>query len=269
MWCDSAGPAAPRLPRRYEKARKLKEYIGSIRETYQRNWDSKDRAERQVGRGVRSTLGSSPALEVPAGAGAALRQTERAAFAGAVPGPGRWRSTWPAHEPRAGRQAPHRLRHPTPPPAHAVWCMHTHKTPLNSPSTRTTQSAHHRWPPPCTSSTNWRCVRGTRRTRTRPTQWAAAPLRRAQRAGGLGRGLGSSWGGGLAARLAGTGCWVGTIEAAACRCTAAARHSASASPFCPHPALARRWRMWSASSPTTSGLTSWARTRCATKTRSR
>lgn len=33
---------------KYEKARKLKEYIGSIRETYQRNWDSKDRAERQM-----------------------------------------------------------------------------------------------------------------------------------------------------------------------------------------------------------------------------
>jgi len=34
-----------------------------------------------------------------------------------------------------------------------------------------------RWPPRSTSSTSWRCVRATRRTRTRPTPWAAAPSR--------------------------------------------------------------------------------------------
>jgi len=33
---------------RYEKARKLKDYIDDIRATYQRNWDSKDRQERQA-----------------------------------------------------------------------------------------------------------------------------------------------------------------------------------------------------------------------------
>lgn len=33
---------------KYEKARKLKESIGSIRETYTKNWDSKERRERQM-----------------------------------------------------------------------------------------------------------------------------------------------------------------------------------------------------------------------------
>jgi DNA topoisomerase I len=33
---------------KYEKARKLKEYIGGIRDTYQRNWNAKDRRERQM-----------------------------------------------------------------------------------------------------------------------------------------------------------------------------------------------------------------------------
>lgn len=33
---------------KYEKARKLKDYIGGIRSTYQQNWDSKDRRERQM-----------------------------------------------------------------------------------------------------------------------------------------------------------------------------------------------------------------------------
>ena len=42
-------PAAYCAACRYEKARKLKQYIGGIRETYTRNWDSRDRAERQVG----------------------------------------------------------------------------------------------------------------------------------------------------------------------------------------------------------------------------
>ena len=42
---------------RYEKARKLKQYIGGIRETYTRNWDSRDRAERQVGAGKSSRRG--------------------------------------------------------------------------------------------------------------------------------------------------------------------------------------------------------------------
>jgi hypothetical protein len=34
---------------RYEKARKLKDFIGGIRDTYTRNWEARDRAERQVG----------------------------------------------------------------------------------------------------------------------------------------------------------------------------------------------------------------------------
>ena len=38
----------PRYMCRYEKARKLKDYIDDIRATYQRNWDSKDRQERQA-----------------------------------------------------------------------------------------------------------------------------------------------------------------------------------------------------------------------------
>lgn len=33
---------------KYEKARKLKQYIGGIRETYTKNWDARDRAERQM-----------------------------------------------------------------------------------------------------------------------------------------------------------------------------------------------------------------------------
>ncbi|EFN52427.1 hypothetical protein CHLNCDRAFT_36846 [Chlorella variabilis] len=33
---------------KYEKARKLKDFIGGIRDTYTRNWDSRDRAERQM-----------------------------------------------------------------------------------------------------------------------------------------------------------------------------------------------------------------------------
>lgn len=33
---------------KYEKARKLKQYIGGIRDTYQRNWDAKERRERQM-----------------------------------------------------------------------------------------------------------------------------------------------------------------------------------------------------------------------------
>ena len=38
----------PPVRRRYEKARKLKEHIGAIRSTYEKNWDARDRAERQV-----------------------------------------------------------------------------------------------------------------------------------------------------------------------------------------------------------------------------
>jgi hypothetical protein len=38
----------PTPTHRYEKARKLKEHIGSIRTTYMRNWESRDRRERQV-----------------------------------------------------------------------------------------------------------------------------------------------------------------------------------------------------------------------------
>lgn len=48
---------------------------------------------------------------------------------------------------------------------------------------------YRRWPPPCTSSTSWRCVRGTRRTRTRRTQWAAARSRCAHPGPRKGRGL--------------------------------------------------------------------------------
>lgn len=33
---------------KYEKARKLKQYIGDIRSTYQRNWDARERRERQM-----------------------------------------------------------------------------------------------------------------------------------------------------------------------------------------------------------------------------
>ena len=36
------------LPRRYEKARKLKDHIGKIREDYTKLWESRIRAERQV-----------------------------------------------------------------------------------------------------------------------------------------------------------------------------------------------------------------------------
>lgn len=44
--------------RRYEKARKLKDFIGGIRDTYTRNWDSRDRAERQVRAGPAAAGGA-------------------------------------------------------------------------------------------------------------------------------------------------------------------------------------------------------------------
>lgn len=60
---------------------------------------------------------------------------------------------------------------------------------------------------------------------------------------------------------------------AGCSCVAPAARLPSIcsglNQLCPHRCLCCRWRMWSAWSPTTSGSTSWARTRCVTRTRSR
>lgn len=39
----------PACANRYEKARKLKDHIGKIRDDYTKNWEARTRAERQVG----------------------------------------------------------------------------------------------------------------------------------------------------------------------------------------------------------------------------
>ena len=101
---------------RYEKARKLKQFIGGIRREYTRDWASRDRKERQVSLVVQ-------ALAPPS----RRRRSRRRTTTTALPPPLLMRAR--------------------------------------------------RWPPLSTLSTSWRCVRGTRRTRTRPTRWAAARSR--------------------------------------------------------------------------------------------